>query len=390
MKRSASVAALALGLSGCADLFAPPPVRAYIDVAAGGEHTCAVTEDGEAYCWGRGVDGELGTGRIDDEFIPAKVQSDVVFKSITAGDAHTCALDTEGRAHCWGWNAYFQLGSTAQADLSVPQPVETTERFASISAGAHHTCALTIDQRVLCWGYNRFGQVGDGTTSTVTTPTAISVDIRAFNVTAGGHHTCAPTISRIVYCWGRNEYGQLGQDASSVMVIDPAPVQTSLRFSQIDAGLTHTCGVATDAQIYCWGSAVHGEIGDGAPFRKDLPGPTTPTAAILMPPMSFVSAGVHHTCAVAQSLETLCWGRGIYGQLANADIIDHSVRQPVYLQPRTNHRSDRLVFDMIAASGSTHTCGLAERAVFCWGKGVRGQLGGGSQIDARLPMRVND
>src|SRR6185436_7900228 len=64
MKRAISVwwgtalSGLALAVSSCSDVVGPND-RHYLDVATGGFHTCAVAETGEAYCWGRGGDGEL-------------------------------------------------------------------------------------------------------------------------------------------------------------------------------------------------------------------------------------------------------------------------------------------------------------------------------------------
>lgn len=44
-------------------------------VAAGAEHTAAVTEDGELYGWGWGRYGNLGLGDRNDRLTPEKVTS---------------------------------------------------------------------------------------------------------------------------------------------------------------------------------------------------------------------------------------------------------------------------------------------------------------------------
>ncbi|XP_031101265.1 ultraviolet-B receptor UVR8-like [Ipomoea triloba] len=44
-------------------------------VAAGAEHTAAVTEDGELYGWGWGRYGNLGLGDRNDRLVPEKVSA---------------------------------------------------------------------------------------------------------------------------------------------------------------------------------------------------------------------------------------------------------------------------------------------------------------------------
>lgn len=53
-------------------------------IAAGAEHTAAVTEDGDLYGWGWGRYGNLGLGDRDDRLIPEKVSS-VNVSNLTLG-----------------------------------------------------------------------------------------------------------------------------------------------------------------------------------------------------------------------------------------------------------------------------------------------------------------
>ncbi|PHT48264.1 Ultraviolet-B receptor UVR8 [Capsicum baccatum] len=46
-------------------------------VAAGAEHTAAVSEDGELYGWGWGRYGNLGLGDRNDRLVPEKVSANV-------------------------------------------------------------------------------------------------------------------------------------------------------------------------------------------------------------------------------------------------------------------------------------------------------------------------
>ncbi|MBN8428929.1 MAG: hypothetical protein J0L65_15825 [Xanthomonadales bacterium] len=76
-----------------------------IVITAGGHHTCAVTNSGAALCWGGNSDGQLGDGSGLRRLTPVLVDGlDSGVATITAGDYHTCAVTTDGAALCWGYN----------------------------------------------------------------------------------------------------------------------------------------------------------------------------------------------------------------------------------------------------------------------------------------------
>lgn len=87
---------------------------------------------------------------------------------------HTCALTADGTAYCWGWNGAGQLGDGSQTDRLTPTLVSTDQRFTAIDLGDASTCA-TRGARVWCWGGNARGQVGDGTTTTRLTPVPVVI-----------------------------------------------------------------------------------------------------------------------------------------------------------------------------------------------------------------------
>ena len=82
-------------------------------LAAGEDHTCAIDADGAVWCWGTGTSGELGTGQTANRwqpFITASLGVGRTAIDITAGGDHTCAVLDDGTVSCWGANAYGQLG----------------------------------------------------------------------------------------------------------------------------------------------------------------------------------------------------------------------------------------------------------------------------------------
>ena len=92
--------------------------------------------------------------------------------AIPGGIAHTCALTETGEAYCWGWNGAGQIGDGTVIDKLTPVAVSGGLKFTSISLGGSHTCA-TKDALVFCWGGNAFGQLGNG--SLINSPVPVAV-----------------------------------------------------------------------------------------------------------------------------------------------------------------------------------------------------------------------
>jgi alpha-tubulin suppressor-like RCC1 family protein len=90
---------------------------------------CGVTTAGQAYCWGANRYGSLGNGTLNGPIcfaiftcstVPVAVAGGLKFASVSAGGEHTCGLTTGGEAYCWGRNVQGQLGDNTRTDAVVP------------------------------------------------------------------------------------------------------------------------------------------------------------------------------------------------------------------------------------------------------------------------------
>jgi alpha-tubulin suppressor-like RCC1 family protein len=149
----------------------PLPVGPFI--AAGHDHTCAITSTGATLCWGLNQDGQLGDGTRTQRTAPTPVAGPTSFVALTAGVRHTCGLDASGTAWCWGDNTFGQLGDGTRTDRLAPAAVSGGLTFAYLKAGDLFTCGITSQGTAYCWGDDEYGQLGDGTTNWSSVPVKV-------------------------------------------------------------------------------------------------------------------------------------------------------------------------------------------------------------------------
>lgn len=253
-------------------------------ITAGRFHSCALTTSGAAYCWGQDNYGQLGNGSSSGSYnSPVAVSSGgIYFSRISAGANHTCALTSDGTAYCWGYNSMGQLGDGGTADSSTPVAVSGGLHFSTIDSGFTHTCGIATDGNTYCWGSNTYGQLGNNSNSASSVPVIVDGSHSFSSIASGNDFTCGTTSSGNAYCWGHNDNGQLG-DASNADHNVPTAVSGGVLFNSISTSLISniTCGISTDAKGYCWGNVSSYQLGDG----------TGTTAATNAPGNSVLNSG---------------------------------------------------------------------------------------------------
>jgi alpha-tubulin suppressor-like RCC1 family protein len=211
-------------------------------VVAGASHTCGVTKDNRGYCWGANFFGQLGDGSKTHRSKPALIAGGRTFRQVVPGggwfpdfvepfvdDGHSCALTTDNKAYCWGSNESGVLGSGTPANSVTPVKVAGDRSYQILNTGVTHTCAVNFSSVAFCWGNNSEGQLGVGSgTGSSLSPVRVAGGIAFSSVNVGilGNHSCGWTSSGTAYCWGRNGSGQLGdgtttQRSTPVAVIGP-------------------------------------------------------------------------------------------------------------------------------------------------------------------------
>ncbi|MBK9410095.1 MAG: hypothetical protein IPN47_19020 [Gemmatimonadetes bacterium] len=122
---------------------------------------------------------------------------------------------------------------------------------------------------------------------------------------------CAATQDGRTLCWGSNDQGTLGTGSVSAPSALPVAVVAPFPLTSLTSGYSHTCAVGPGGVAYCWGLNAFAALGIGT-LGGAAATPTTPASG----GVSFVAiaAGGYHTCALTSAGEAWCWGWNLEGQ----------------------------------------------------------------------------
>ena len=356
----------------------------WLAVAAGDRHSCGIREGGTTWCWGANESGQLGIGSNTGTSAPTMVAGgNTGWTAIAAAGAHTCAR-RGGELWCWGSNAFGELGiASSSPSANAPARVGAATDWTAVSTGANHTCGLRAGG-LYCWGDHGGGRLGAGALSgavrAVPANPVGGAAARWASVAAGGGFTCGVRTDGSRWCWGHNNLGQLGCDqgtscAGADSALEPARGDDRTDWDLIAAGETHACGRRA-GQIECWGVNEQGQAG------RSIGPLVVPRGPVPPPPSPFISlvAGDAHVCAGAADGTAWCWGSASHGQIGDGSIADRDTPVPLV---------GGLNWQRIAAGWGNHACGITvEGRLYCWGAGNEGQLGNGRVEDIYAPTQL--
>jgi alpha-tubulin suppressor-like RCC1 family protein len=316
------------------------------------------------------------------------------FTAIVTGSEFSCGLTGDGLAFCWGRGNSGQLGRVAPQQCvsdyapyfveCSPRPVRvrTDVRFARLFAGSTHACALDRDGAAWCWGSNQWGQLGSagnsGGDAREWAPVRVNTGLRFQTLSPSYFHTCGVALDGGLWCWGTPWWGQFSQDGFPA----PVPVAPERTFTAVAAGVDHTCAVGTDGAAWCWGR--EGALGSAADstcyYYANTPEACTsqPLRVPIDEAVVTLAANTFGTCGLTASGRGFCWGWNDYGQAGDGTV-------EFRLAPATvagDHRFADLTV------GFQYTCGrTAAGDVWCWGRNA-GTFGNGLGLDLINPEPI--
>jgi hypothetical protein len=300
----------------------------WLRVSTGERHTCALRAPGVLYCFGDNDLGQLGSGDTATRLTPRAIDTPLPLRDIACGGMNCCAIDEDGGLSCWGDNLEGKAGQDdpyGSPDVTRPLAVEPGARFRSVALGQGHVCAIRESGALACWGRNTSGELGIGPEPIQTRAPRQVGDARDYEaVAASQHHTCAVRSDGGLWCWGHNGHYELGTPEFDVALSTPQRMNSAVAFRDVAAGWFHTCALARDGRLYCWGRAIEGQLG-----LARIEPLLEPNRVAMPERWRSVTAGRFHTCGTDESGAVLCWGENASGQLGVGDDARRNAPEPV-------------------------------------------------------------
>ena len=214
-------------------------------------------------------------------------------------------------------------------------------------------------------------------------------------IALGSSHTCALASDGTVKCWGNNLSGQIGDGTATPAYWAPIAIAGLTNVTQIALGGGHTCALLSDRTVKCWGGNQTGELGYTTTTKCSDPANPATTVDCSRTPTIVAGLATVTQIGVAgdeQSFETSGLSCAV---LADSTVKCWGVNTSGQLgDGTTTNRSSPVPVSGLSnvlkiAVGKNHSCALLkDSTVKCWGLNANGQLGDGTNESRLVPTPV--
>jgi len=158
-----------LGMNNKENVYVPtaiPQMAGFrvVEVALGLWHSIILTDKGQLWTFGNSTYGQLGHGNNEEQLTPKMIkllESQKVI-AVSAGSAHSVCILENGEIYCWGSGIYGQIGNNEKSHANNPTLVKNLKGDGAqkIACGVNHTLALMDNGKVYAWGAGTYGRLG--------------------------------------------------------------------------------------------------------------------------------------------------------------------------------------------------------------------------------------
>ncbi|KAL2904413.1 Ultraviolet-B receptor UVR8 [Bienertia sinuspersici] len=356
----------------------------------------------EIWSWGAGTDGQLGTGKLEDEHTPQflinlsnSISSFGHISLLSCGGAHVIALTSDGKVLSWGRGASGQLGHGEKLDFKLD--------FCFVLFFCHQKLTPPDSGCLFTCGDGSFGQLGHGDYHSCSSP----MEVLFFNskhveqVACGMRHTLVLSKGNIeaylcwlsllvagntgekVYGFGSGKRGQLGVSEDKIKSLSFPEPCSGIQGAEVVAVFANgdqSAALSADGCLYTWGRGFSSNSNTCIP--QSLPSTLYFKQAAL---------GWNHALILTSEDEVFMLGGSNHGVLSEPQktIHLHNVSGKSNFSKVTGLGEKKVVQIAAGAEHSAIVTGQLENGqIYSWGWGEHGQLGLGGINDHTVPQLV--
>jgi alpha-tubulin suppressor-like RCC1 family protein len=344
-----------------------------------------------ASAWGENEYGNLGDGTLVQRTTAVGVASLTNVSQVAAGKDHSLAVTSDGSVWSWGRNNFGQLGTGAPLSKSPQLVPGISGTITQVAAGSSHSLALGSDGTVWAWGDNQFGELGDGSFIQSDSPVQVPGLSGVTQIAAGDGWSLALRSDGTVWAWGDNLFNELGAQVQDPSTNSDVPVQVAglSGITQIAAGGEFGMAVQTTVRLgflrhslWTWGQESWGQVGNGqVPDFFSSGGVINPYQVTGIPAPAAIAAGAFSAMMVGTDGSVWGWGQDLFGNLGVGSGTGFLYSPTQTLNPGSGITQ--------LAAGYDDVLGLrSDGTVVAWGNNSNGQLGDGTTTTSVTPVQV--
>ncbi|KAK3332230.1 putative regulator of chromosome condensation protein [Cercophora scortea] len=361
-------------------------LKGIVQVACGGMHVAALTNDNRILTWGVNDQGALGRETtwsgglrdVDDEDSddddddsglnpkesePAEIDTinvpeDTVWSQVVASDSATFALTNTGKVFGWGtFRSNEGILGFNRKDLIQKTAVQIPEltKIVQLAAGSNHIIALDDKNKISAWGAGQQGQLArkllERDYNGGLVPTGIGrlpLRAKAEKISCGSYHSFVQDTKGRVIGWGLNNFAELGietdagEDGGYVMKPEVVTSLAQWKVACVTGGEHHSLACTVDGTLLTWGRIDGHQVGQPTEsFNEDnalFDDQKKPRILLKPQPVAgiddvvSVAAGTDHSLAVTGDGQVYSWGfsanyqtgQGTTVDIATPTLIDNS------------------------------------------------------------------
>ncbi|CAK7336849.1 unnamed protein product [Dovyalis caffra] len=346
----------------------------------------------QIWSWGAGTEGQLGTGKLEDEYLPQLLHLPILsstgrISTLACGGAHVIALTSGGRVFSWGRGTTGQLGHGEMLNSLHPKPVTSLQSYfiTHVSAGWSHSGFVSDIGCLFTCGDGSFGQLGHGDYMAQSTPVKVNyfADKFVIQIACALRHSLVLLRGDQVYGFGSGKRGQLGISRDKIKSVNLPQVTCGLEdveIVSINANGDHSAAISADGHLYTWGRGFTGASDANFP-QLSLSSLRCTEAAL----------GWNHILLLTGDGELFMFGGNYHGALCDLEKMS-AVKHLSDSSGAVLNKVSGLdgVKVMKIAAGAEHSAIVTvDGAIKTWGWGEHGQLGLGNTDDQTIPQTVS-